>query len=77
MAKALDATGLDTLKTSDGTEHKWRDELLHKLLELSMNEGFWTNQKSARWMEEFPVLASSYALVAMDACLGREHGPTR
>jgi len=75
MAKALDATGLDTLKTSDGTEHKWRDELLHKLLELSMNEGFWTNQKSARWMEEFPVLASSYALVAMDACLGGSRRP--
>jgi squalene-hopene/tetraprenyl-beta-curcumene cyclase len=70
MAKALDASGLPTLTTPDGKQHAWRDELLKKLLETSMTEGFWTNAKSARWMEEFPVLASSYALIAMDHCLG-------
>jgi squalene-hopene/tetraprenyl-beta-curcumene cyclase len=69
MAKALDRSGLDVLATPDGVKHAWRDELLRKLLESSMVEGFWTNQKSARWMEEFPVLATSYALVAMDHCL--------
>lgn len=68
MAKALDAAGVKTLKTPDGVEHDWREELLRKLVSTSMNEGFWTNNKSARWMEEFPVLASSYALVAMDFC---------
>jgi squalene-hopene/tetraprenyl-beta-curcumene cyclase len=70
MAKALDASGLATLTTPDGKQHAWRDELLKKLLETSMTEGFWTNAKSSRWMEEFPVLASSYALIAMDHCLG-------
>ena len=70
MAKALDATGLETLTTADGKPHAWRDELLRKLLESSMNEGYWTNQKAGRWMEEFPTLATSYALVAMDRCLG-------
>jgi squalene-hopene/tetraprenyl-beta-curcumene cyclase len=70
MAKALDASGLATLTTPDGKAHAWRDELLRKLLETSMNEGFWSNSKSSRWMEEFPVLASSYALIAMDHCLG-------
>ena len=72
MAKALDASGIKTLKTPDGVEHAWRDELLRKLLSTSMSEGFWTNAKSARWMEEFPTLASSYALIAMDHCLGRK-----
>jgi hypothetical protein len=70
MAKALDASGMATITTPDGRQHAWRDELLRKLLETSMNEGFWTNAKSSRWMEEFPVLASSYALIAMDHCLG-------
>ena len=70
MAKALDASGLDTITTPDGKKHVWRAELLRKLLELSFTEGFWSNQKSTRWMEEFPVLATSYALVAMDSCLG-------
>jgi len=69
MAKALDASGLETLTTPDGKVHPWRDELLRKLLEISFNEGFWTNGKSSRWMEEFPVLATSYALAAMDHCL--------
>ncbi len=69
MAKALDASGLDVLTGPDGTPHRWRDELLAKLLALSFTEGFWTNQKASRWMEEFPVLATSYALVAMDHCL--------
>jgi squalene-hopene/tetraprenyl-beta-curcumene cyclase len=70
MAKALDASGLSELTTADGVKHAWRDELLKKLLVTSMNEGFWTNKKSGRWMEEFPVLASSFALIAMDHCLG-------
>ncbi|MBL8842763.1 MAG: hypothetical protein JNL90_14690 [Planctomycetes bacterium] len=70
MAKALDASGLEVLKTPDGKEHRWRDELLTKLLSISFQEGFWTNGKSSRWMEEFPVLATSYALAAMDHCLG-------
>jgi len=70
MAKALDASGLQTLTTPDGVKHAWRDELLKKLLTTSMTEGFWTNAQSSRWMEEFPVLASSYALIAMDHCLG-------
>ena len=70
MAKALDASGLSELTGADGVKHAWRDELLKKLLVTSMNEGFWSNGKSGRWMEEFPVLASSYALIAMDHCLG-------
>jgi squalene-hopene/tetraprenyl-beta-curcumene cyclase len=71
MAKALDASPLDILVTPDGKAHAWRDELLRKLLEISFREGFWTNDQSSRWMEEFPVLATSYALSAMDHCLPR------
>ncbi len=70
MAKALDASGIESLTSPDGVAHRWRDELLRKLLEISFQEGYWTNQKSTRWLEEFPVLATSYALAAMDHCLG-------
>ena len=69
MAKALDAAGVESLTTPDGKAHAWRDELLRKLLSVSFTEGFWSNGKSSRWMEEFPVLATSYALAAMDHCL--------
>jgi len=69
MAKALDAAGVEQLTTPDGQAHAWREELLRKLLTVSFTEGFWSNGKSSRWMEEFPVLATSYALAAMDHCL--------
>ena len=32
-------------------------------------DGSWTNQNAARWYEGNPVLATSYALLALDRAL--------
>jgi squalene-hopene/tetraprenyl-beta-curcumene cyclase len=70
MAKALDASGLMVLKTPDGQRHVWREELIRHLLHERFREGFWSNDRSSRWWEELPALATSYTLVALDHCYG-------
>lgn len=66
MAKALSLYGADTIKLADGKTVKWRDELAKKLINLQKSEGFWINEKSARWWEKDPVLVTSYSLMALE-----------
>jgi squalene-hopene/tetraprenyl-beta-curcumene cyclase len=65
FAKALDVLGEETLVTADGKSHKWAEELLTKLVLLQTEEKnrAWKN-KATRWMEDNPILCSSYALIA-------------
>ena len=65
MAKALDALGIETVKTPDGVEHNWRQELRDKLLSLQKPDGSWVNEFSERWWEGDPVLATSYGLTIL------------
>jgi squalene-hopene/tetraprenyl-beta-curcumene cyclase len=69
MAKALDASGLEVVETPAGKRKAWRQDLAQHLLSIGYREGFWSNQKSARWWEEMPILATSYSLVALDFCM--------
>ena len=69
FAKALDAFGQDTLKTTDGEVHNWREDVLLKLIELQKADGHWVNERHGRWMESIPELVTSYALTAMEVAL--------
>lgn len=70
MARALDLYGSDTLVDPDGTEHAWRTQLCGRLLSLqNKNDGSWLNELSPRWWEGNPLLATSYALLTLDAAL--------
>jgi len=68
FAKALDAYGEEVLVDADGTEHRWRAELTEKLLSLQREDGSWQNVHP-RWWESNPVLATAYAVLALEICL--------
>ena len=66
MAKALSAYGAPVIVDGKGMPHDWYRELGEKLLSEQKPEGFWVNE-SSRWMENSPVLATSYAILALEA----------
>jgi squalene-hopene/tetraprenyl-beta-curcumene cyclase len=70
LARALDAMGVEELQTPDKTRHAWRAELCGRLVALQdKTAGSWVNQNSPRWYEGNPLLASAYALLAIEAAL--------
>jgi squalene-hopene/tetraprenyl-beta-curcumene cyclase len=70
MARALDLLGAEELVTPDGASHAWRRELCGRLVALqSKSDGSWVNANSPRWYEGNPLLATSYALLALEAAL--------
>jgi squalene-hopene/tetraprenyl-beta-curcumene cyclase len=70
FAKAQAAIGEEIVKTPDGKEHSWRNDILKKFLELQKEDGHWHNEKHGRWMESIPELVTAYSLLAMEAALG-------
>lgn len=72
MAKALDLYGEETIVDAQGKPHSWRAELCGRLVAMQRKEdGSWKNENSSRWWEGNPVLATSYALVTLDAAMPR------
>jgi squalene-hopene/tetraprenyl-beta-curcumene cyclase len=69
MAKALSAYGVESLYLKNGAMVNWRSQLIEKLIELQGRDGAWANEQSARWMEKDPVLATSYAVLALTHAL--------
>lgn len=68
IGKCLDAYGQDTLVDSDGKKHKWRPELVDRLLELQRKDGSWKNE-SGRWMESVPDLVTAYSVMALEEAI--------
>jgi len=68
MARALEALGQETITDARGTPHPWKKELARKILSLQRVDGSWINERSPRWFEGNPVLATSYALLVLDIC---------
>ena len=71
MARALSAAGLDVLPQAEATKAAipWRDEILRKVISLQKTDGSWANENN-RWWENNPVLATSYALLALEFAAG-------
>jgi squalene-hopene/tetraprenyl-beta-curcumene cyclase len=65
MARALKAFGATTLTDGDGVARDWRKDLRGILFRTQSDNGSWQNVRSSRWMEEDPVLVTSYALLAL------------
>jgi squalene-hopene/tetraprenyl-beta-curcumene cyclase len=65
MAKALTIYGGDELTLAGGRKVNWREDLAKKLLNLQDKDGFWANENN-RWWEKDPVLATAYALIALE-----------
>lgn len=67
FAKALDASGLQTIADAEGIKHDWRSELVAHLKSLQSKDGSWTN-KNTKWMEGDPNLATTFCLLALAHC---------
>ncbi len=67
MAKALRAYGEPLIADAAGAKHDWARELGEQLAKIQKPDGSWANT-SKRWMEEIPVLATSYAVTALTNC---------
>jgi len=72
LAQALDAAGVDELKTldKDGKELAidWRKDLKAHLASLQLPDGSWKNQKNDRWYEGVEVIGTCYAMLALEKC---------
>lgn len=77
MARMLQVYGEEVLNLPDGRKVAWRAALIKKLIELQKIEpktgyGYWINDVG-RWWENDPVLATAYAVNALDiALIGQE-----
>jgi len=69
FSRAMDAWGLPTIRTmnpdgSTGESRDWANDLIDRLAELQREDGAFRNEED-RWMEGDPVLATAYALLAL------------
>ena len=73
LARALNAYNEPVLTDSKGDKHDWRLELIQKLASIQKPDGSWEGDK--RWMEEKPLLATSYAILALQEAVAdlKEH----
>jgi len=69
-AKALRLVGADTIKTPQG-DRDWRADLAAAILNRQAEDGSWTNEQAARWQENDPLIATGYALIALQELLGK------
>jgi len=64
MAKALRAYGQPLITDSNGQTHDWRTDLATKIASLQQPDGSLVGQR--KWMEDNPVLVTSYAMLALE-----------
>jgi squalene-hopene/tetraprenyl-beta-curcumene cyclase len=69
-AKALAATGRETITLADGSTRHWRNDLAEALLARQKPDGSWANE-NARWWESLPELTTGYSLIALGITLDR------
>jgi squalene-hopene/tetraprenyl-beta-curcumene cyclase len=74
FAKALRAWGQDVIPDKRGVKHNWREELIDVLADIQADDGSWVNADEERWFEGNPVLATCYAVLALEETL-REKPP--
>ncbi len=67
MAKCLSLFGERWVVDAKGIQHDWANELSNQLIGLQDAQGSWKNT-SERWYEEIPMLATSFAVVALVEC---------
>jgi squalene-hopene/tetraprenyl-beta-curcumene cyclase len=65
FARAMQAYNHDEITDAKGVKHNWRTELTAFLQAQQKPDGSFVNAKSERWFEGNPVLATSYAVLAL------------
>lgn len=65
FARAMQAYKHEEITDAKGVKHNWRNELNDFLKAQQKADGSFVNAKSERWLEGNPVLATSYAVLAL------------
>jgi squalene-hopene/tetraprenyl-beta-curcumene cyclase len=65
FSRAMKAYGHDEITDGKGVKHNWRNELNDTLKGLQKSDGSFVNETSPRWLEGNPVLATAYAVLAL------------
>jgi squalene-hopene/tetraprenyl-beta-curcumene cyclase len=65
MGRTLSLMGLKTVKDGKGAERNWKQDLAEALRKLQLPDGSWINQRHNRWWEDMPILATAFALIAL------------
>ena len=75
LARALNAYDQPVITDSQGNKHDWRVELIDKLASIQRPDGSFVGEQ--RWMENNPVLVTSYATIALAETLEdlKQHPP--
>jgi len=68
LARAMQAGGHAVLTDTEGTTHRWRQELVDALIARQHADGHWTNEET-RWLEGHSELATIYAVLALQETL--------
>ncbi len=71
-ARALRTAGAPALASPDGTLLYWARELADGILSKQHVTGHWMNSGSDRWWEGDPVVATAFALLAIEAMMPAE-----
>lgn len=66
MAKSLVAANLPTLESKSGLDVDWRSELAAAVINNQREDGSWINTKASRWMENDPILVTTYAVMTLE-----------
>jgi len=69
FAKTLHALKRDFITDDKGAAHDWRRELVERLIQLQEKDGSWKNKWHQRWWEGQPLLATSFAVMALSYVL--------
>lgn len=65
MARALRASGQTRIRDAANVNHDWRAGLVDKLASIQKPDGSWINEQAERWEEGNPVLATCFAMLAI------------
>jgi squalene-hopene/tetraprenyl-beta-curcumene cyclase len=71
MSHTLSRWGIEQFHDGAGQPRAWRAELGAALLARQSADGSWANADDPRWLESRPVLATSFALTALNEIAGR------
>ena len=67
LSRALDASGVQSLRGPDGKEINWKKELSERVMALQQEDGSWVNDNNRFW-ENDPVLVTSFAILTLSLC---------
>jgi squalene-hopene/tetraprenyl-beta-curcumene cyclase len=72
LARALRTAGAPALRSYEGTVIHWAKDLATELITRQQADGRWTNTGSSSYWEDNPIVATTFAVLAIEAMMPAE-----